>query len=117
MYKLTSGTTVLKLVGNEYATSIPADENNEDYKIYKAWLAAGNIPEAADVVVEPVKYVPCKDIIERLEALGKYTTVKAAMSEFQRDIFFSLREGIASNDADVIAVLTALGIDYTQVLY
>ena len=105
------------VLNTETNTTIPMGNGTAAAREFAAWLADGNTPDAADPEVEQIKYIPCKDIIERLEALGKYTTVKAAMSEFQRDIFFSLREGIASNDADVIALLTACGIDYTQVLY
>ena len=75
------------------------------------------IDAVAEIDMSPVKYIPCKDVIERLSALGKYEIVKGAMSEVQKDIFFSLKEGIATDDADVIALLTACGVDYTQVLY
>jgi hypothetical protein len=70
-----------------------------------------------EIEVDDAKYIPCKDIIERLEALGKYSLVKSAMSEVRKDIFFSLHDGVAVNDVDVITLLTACGIDYTQVLY
>lgn len=80
--------------------------------------AAQDVIDAADLsILNDVIYVPCKVVIERLSALGKYEIVKGAMSEVQKDIFFSLKEGIATDDAGVIALLTACGVDYTQVLY
>lgn len=115
-YKLTNCDSILKINGDEIL-SIPADEKNRDYQEYLSWLAEGNTPDAADPEPMEKKYVSCKDIIERLSALGKYEIVKGAMSEVQKDIFFSLKEGIATDDADVIALLTACGVDYTQVLY
>ena len=80
--------------------------------------AAQAIIDEADVsILNDVKYIPCKEVIERLSALGKYEIVQGAMSDAQKDIFFSLKEGIATNDADVIALLTACGVDASQVLY
>ena len=39
----------VQIVSDENITSIiPFDENNTDYIEYKAWLAKGNTPEAAD---------------------------------------------------------------------
>ncbi len=75
------------------------------------------LDSVTEIDMSPVKYIPCKDVIERLSALGKYETIKATMSEVQKDIFFSLKEGIALDDADVIALLTACGVDASQVLY
>ena len=90
-----------------------SDDATDDEK-----TAAQAVIDNADLsILNDVKYIPCKDVIERLSALGKYETVKAAMSEVQKDIFFSLKEGIATDDAGVIALLTACGIDASQVLY
>ena len=80
--------------------------------------AAQAVIDNADLsILNDVKYIPCKDVIERLSSLGKYEIVKGAMSEVQKDIFFSLKEGIATDDAGVIALLTACGVDASQVLY
>jgi len=80
--------------------------------------AAQAVIDNADLsILDDAKYIPCKNVIERLADLGKYEIVKSAMSEVQRDIFFSLKEGIADDDADVIALLVACGVDYTKILY
>ena len=83
--------------------------------------AAQGIIDAAELsilddVIE-IKYVPCKDIILRLNGIGKYELVKSAMSEVQKDIFFSLKEGIDTQDAEVRALFVACGIDPDLILY
>ena len=80
--------------------------------------AAQAVIDNADLsILDDAKYIPCKDVIERLSVLGKYETVKAAMSEVQKDIFFSLSDGVRVDEADVIALLTACGIDPKQILF
>ena len=117
-YKLYLG-GVLKLNEEEtvYTTSILENESSPHWQEYIKWLSAGNTPEPADPEPVQVKYVPCKDVILRLDAMGKYLTVKAAMSEIQRDEFFSLKEGIDTQDAEVRALLAACGIDPDLILY
>tara|TARA_B100001250_G_scaffold329987_1_gene294794 strand:- start:451 stop:627 length:177 start_codon:yes stop_codon:yes gene_type:complete len=39
---------VVKNTSNGYATYIPFDDKNQDYVEYKAWVAAGNTPDASD---------------------------------------------------------------------
>jgi hypothetical protein len=116
-YKLSPSGSVLKLVNGEYRMSIPPDETLPEYQEYLKWLSAGNEPDPADSEPVQVKYVPCKDIILRLDAMGKYELVKSAMSEVQKDIFFSLKEGIDTQDAEVRALLVACGIDPDLILY
>jgi len=39
---------VVKNSGNGYATYIPFDEGNSDYRDYLEWVAAGNTADPAD---------------------------------------------------------------------
>lgn len=116
-YKLSLSGSILKLVNGEYRMSIPVNETLPEYQEYLKWLSAGNEPDPADPEPVQIKYVPCKDIILRLDAMGKYELVKSAMSELKKDIFFSLKEGIDTQDAEVRALLVACGIDPDLILY
>lgn len=55
MYKLTNGTTIIRLADNAF---IPDDPANTDYAAYLRWIEEGNTPEAADPVPEPVELTP-----------------------------------------------------------
>lgn len=55
MYKLTQGTSIIRLVDNAF---IPNDPDNVDYAAYLRWLEEGNTPAPADPLPEPVVLTP-----------------------------------------------------------
>ena len=59
MYKLTNGTTIIRLADNAF---IPNDPANTDYAAYLKWLEEGNEPEAADPEPVPVELTPAEKL-------------------------------------------------------
>jgi len=81
--------------------------------------AAQAIIDAVDLsILDDVKYIPKLAITDRLIALGKLSDAMAALNlDATKKARWDAATEIALNDADVIALLTACGIDASQVLY
>ena len=81
--------------------------------------AAQAVIDAADLsILANVKYISKLAIVDRLIALGKLSDAMTALnSDATKKARWDAATEIATDDVDVIAVLTACGVDYTQVLY
>ena len=55
MYKLTKYESILRIADDSL---IPPDLNLQDYQQYLIWLEAGNTPEPADPIPEPLELTP-----------------------------------------------------------
>ena len=77
----------------------------------------GGVKKVEIEVNEPV-YIPKLAIVDRLIALGKLADALAALnSDATKKARWDAATEIALDDADVIALLTACGVDASQVLY
>lgn len=83
------------------------------------FAAAQAVIDNADLsILDDVVYIPKLTIVDRLIALGKLSDALTALnSDTTKKARWDAATEIATDDADVIALLTACGVDYTQVLY
>lgn len=128
MYKLTPGNGVLKQDSEGiYSIFIVDNNQNSEWIKYKDWLKTGHTPDPADP--EPI-YVPVilrSTIIARLEALPSPTGTAGrnafddaydALTADGKAMFrWNSMVEIKVDDAQVIALLTGIGVDVTKVMY
>lgn len=69
-YTLTSTTTIIR---DSDGALIPSDPKNADYKLYQAWLAAGNKPNP---YVQPTPPAPNQPSLAELQAQLAALTAK-----------------------------------------
>ena len=107
------------VLDTETNTSIPVGNGTAADIEFQNWLAAGNIPDAADVEPEATEYITKLTIVDRLIALEKLSDALTALnSDSTKKARWDASTEIAIDDADVIAVLTAIGItDTSTILY
>lgn len=108
MYKLTNGTTIIRILDN---ANIPYNSDNRDYKKYLEWVALGNTPLPADQV--SVNFIPLSrrqffralhtmDLLDGVNAIIANASVEAKL-DFEHATTFE------RNDPTLIAMATALG--------
>jgi hypothetical protein len=68
MYKLLKGGGIFRAIDG---VSIPPDPANNDYAEYLAWIAAGNIPDPADVLNPKIAIQAQIDSLEREQLLPR----------------------------------------------
>lgn len=68
MYKQTSTTLVVRITDG---ANIPPDPANRDYAEYLAWVAAGNVAQAADPVSIPEPQATLADLLDVLPQESK----------------------------------------------
>ena len=97
--------------------SIPTGNGTAAAIEFASWLADGNTPAAADVEPEATEYVAKLVIVDRLIALEKLDIAMTALSaNTTAKARWDAATEIAIDDEDVIALLTACGINPEQIL-
>jgi hypothetical protein len=111
MYKLTHGTSVLRLSDS---VDIPNDPANTDYAQYLLWLAAGNIPDPADpiAVVIPTVISMAQARLALLDA-GLLDAVEHGISSMPRatQIDWEFRHTVERTSPLVATFAAALHLD------
>lgn len=84
MYKLTQTTSIIRLSDG---STIPADDNNTDYKIYLQWLAEGNTPEPYDTRTDAEKL---QDIVNLYDKATQSRLDEFARVRGYKDMIFCI---------------------------
>lgn len=109
MYKLTQSTSIIRKADNAF---IPDDLGNTDYQAYLAWVAEGNVAEAADPLPPVVYSCSPWQMRKALNALGLRQQVESAVAD-TTDI--TVKDGwefateFRSNDPFVISLGAEIG--------
>ena len=110
-----ANTTQTSLIRGSDGACIPLDPGNRDYQEY---LASGIVAAEYVAPPAPVRYIAKLDIIDRLEAAGKFDAAMSALASTTayKQARWNTATQIASDDPDVTAMLTAIGADPTTIL-